>query len=90
MVENRSLFPIPSNPVLEDRPISSEAEDRLDRSGFTAGLIRALVVDERDANDRLVARRATNYGSENCPGTVRQCSVAVRFVGCPMSRRSLS
>src|SRR6185295_17319622 len=61
MAEDRSLFPVLAMPVLEDRPIITEAEDKLDRSSFIDGLIRALIADERDANDQLVARRSTNY-----------------------------
>jgi predicted KAP-like P-loop ATPase len=61
MAENSALFHLTAVPVLEDRPIISEAEDKLDRSTFISGLIRALVADQRDENDHLIARRSTNY-----------------------------
>src|SRR5262249_27341494 len=45
--------------IIEDRPISREADDKLDRKAFVDNLIRALVREERDEKGKVHAASAT-------------------------------
>jgi hypothetical protein len=61
MANTDHLFSLKTDPVLEDRPIQSESEDKLDRSPFIDGLVRALIFDERGKDDQIIGRKSTNY-----------------------------
>lgn len=45
----------------QDRPISRNAEDKLDRGPFVASLIRALVRDEQDNGGKLTGRCSSGF-----------------------------
>lgn len=46
---------------LQDHPIVSQEDDKLDRSAFIESLSRALVTDRLDKNGKLVGRSATGH-----------------------------
>jgi hypothetical protein len=53
---------IPTHPEsLQDRPITIRDRDALQRGPFVQSLIRALIKEQRDANDAFVACSATGY-----------------------------
>ena len=49
------------NSAREDRAITNAAEDRLDRGPFVENLVRALVQDIRDNEDKLIGRKSTGF-----------------------------
>jgi predicted KAP-like P-loop ATPase len=46
---------------LQDRPISSAEEDRLDRGAFVENLLRALIERQMDEDGQTVSCRATGF-----------------------------
>src|SRR5947209_1309061 len=45
----------------QDRPIESQAADKLDRGPFVDSLVRALIVDKFDDGGERIGRRATGH-----------------------------